>query len=388
MELRPILRLGGLISLALVVAACTPKRSDKAEIEIRSGGSAPAASGGALGPQVTDLGDGIRDYGEYQAVVAGPGETVGAVAQRIGLSAAELGAYNGLPPSHQLRDGDELVLPPRPGGYGTQVAAADSGGTLSDGAAPSIIATPLDGGTTGGTVSDPTAEDGWSPDLAEQAIARATGIQDDGSLAAPPSANDPLPPEPTTPAPLESPDLRQYQTAPQAKPQPPQSGEEQGTVIAKVAPAETQAATAEPVETQVATAPSQQPVPLTGARFQRPVEGPIAIGYRQGSGGTRNDGVDFAAPPGAPVVAADDGEVALVSESLGGLGTIVLLRHSDGLLTVYGRVDNVSLNKGALVSRGQKIGEVATPPSGGEARMHFEVRRGAESLDPTPFLAG
>jgi murein DD-endopeptidase MepM/ murein hydrolase activator NlpD len=121
-------------------------------------------------------------------------------------------------------------------------------------------------------------------------------------------------------------------------------------------------------------------------RLQRPVEGPIAIGFGQGAGPAKNDGVDFAAPAGAPVVAADDGEVALVSETLGGLGTIVLVRHKEEMLTVYGRIDKVSVKKGDFVRRGQKLGVVSNAAAPAEPRMHFEVRRGATVLDPMRFL--
>ncbi|MEM6905583.1 MAG: peptidoglycan DD-metalloendopeptidase family protein, partial [Pseudomonadota bacterium] len=232
------------------------------------------------------------------------------------------------------------------------------------------------------TPNAPVTDGGWSPALAEAAIQRATGLDEEGNLAAPPSANDPLPDEPQGARDLASPDLSQYQTGAANEPQP----QPRPAAVPQPAP--------EPVEvpeTEVAAAtPVTRPVSpgATPGSLTRPVQGPIVIGFRSNAGGSRNDGVDFAAPPGAPVLAADDGEVALVSQSLGGLGTIVLLRHSSGLLTVYGRVDGVTLTKGALVTRGQQIGVVATPPSGGEGRMHFEVRRGAESLNPEDFLAG
>ena len=119
----------------------------------------------------------------------------------------------------------------------------------------------------------------------------------------------------------------------------------------------------------------------------RPVSGPVAIGFNKGAGPTRNDGVDFAAKAGAPVVAAADGEVALVSQSLSGLGTIVLLRHPDELLTVYGRIADVTVTKGDAVKRGQQIGVVSNAGAPAEPRMHFEVRKGAESLDPMLFLS-
>jgi lipoprotein NlpD len=85
------------------------------------------------------------------------------------------------------------------------------------------------------------------------------------------------------------------------------------------------------------------------------------------------------------VRAAGPGEVALISESLGDLGTIVIIRHPDDVMTVYGRVANVTVERGQTVAQGQSIGSVAGGPS---PELHFEVRRGTESVDPAAYLGG
>ncbi|MEM6945291.1 MAG: M23 family metallopeptidase, partial [Pseudomonadota bacterium] len=123
-----------------------------------------------------------------------------------------------------------------------------------------------------------------------------------------------------------------------------------------------------------------------GISFTRPVDGPIAVPYNLSSSGTRNEGVDFDASPGTPVHAAAPGEVALVSQSLGGLGTIVLIRHRGDVLTVYGRVTDVQVGKGSRVAAGEPIGVVAPGDGTAPPRMHFEIRRGAESVNPQDYL--
>ena len=326
---------------------------------------------------------GVITYDGYQSVVARDGDTVTTVAERIGLSASALGSYNGLQPGHVLRPGDELSLPPRPGGYGAGAASLSAPVTappVRAEAQPPTIPTPpqstieqrpLDS-QQATTQQEPATGTGWSPSVAIAAIDRATGLNDDGTLAAPPSAGEPVPPEPKPARELSSPDLGQYQTEAATAPQPRPATE--------IPPAS--------VEQEVATASPAPPTPpATGdLRLTRPVQGPVAIGFNRGAGPAKNDGVDFAAPAGAPVVAAADGEVALVSQSLGGLGTIVLVRHPNDYLTVYGRVDQVSVSKGDIVSAGQPIGVVSDAAAPAEPRMHFEVRRGAESLDPMTFL--
>jgi murein DD-endopeptidase MepM/ murein hydrolase activator NlpD len=122
------------------------------------------------------------------------------------------------------------------------------------------------------------------------------------------------------------------------------------------------------------------------ARFAQPVAGSVTKPFSR-EAGTRSDGVAYAAPAGEPVRAAADGQVALVSESLGGdLGTVVLIRHEGQILTVYGRVGDVKVAKGDRVTKGEVIGAVAPGKAGGDPSLHFEVRRGTEPVDPAQFF--
>ncbi len=394
------LRRMGPALLLVGAAACSQRSGPPAEVEIRGtdpATGAPAAVATAPAGQSASPGrGGIVSYETYQTVVANDGETVAQLADRVGLSGSELAAYNGLTPSHQMRRGDELVLPPRPGGYGTggtalAAAPAPAGGieqTPLPGAQPGLsvpAATepasplpPLSPSAEPGLSQPPSAEPGaasgaWSPALAEAAIDRSTGLNPDGSLGAPPSSAEPVPPEPEPRRELASPLLGQYQTG---------AG---GTNAVVQPPIRPESASPAPAAGPAAAGTQVAAVAPPNVSMRKPVDGPVAIAFNKGAGPARNDGVDFAAPAGAPVVAAADGEVALVSQSLGGLGTIVLVRHQNDLLTVYGRIDSVTVAKGDRVQSGQQIGVVANTASG-EPRMHFEVRRGAESLDPMLFL--
>lgn len=385
----------------LAIAGCSPRQSaDRASVEIKGStpgvatASAPSgdlgAAPAAIGSTIPDA-SGIVSYDGYQAAVARSGDTVASVAERIGLSASELGSYNGLSPTHPLRPGDELVLPQRPGGYSTGVEAttvpaypnADIQIAATGQATTQIEAAPLD--STGSAPSDPTAQTnsaggGWSPDLAAAAIDRAVGVDNQGNLAAPPSSTEPLPPDPQAPVELASPELRQYQTPTSIQPTPqPRPVETITTPSEQVVEDNTTIELA-------TTAPAPQTlVPRSSGEFRLipPVSGPVVTRFNQGTGRGRNDGIDFAAPSGSAVVASAEGEVALVSQSLGGLGTIVLIRHYDDYLTVYGRIEGVTVRKGDLVSRGQQIGIVSPSP---QPRMHFEVRQGADSVDPEKFF--
>lgn len=386
-----------LAALLLAVAACGGRQpADRAAVEYK--GTVPeAGSPAALSPQAAaptaPIGTGgIVRYEGYQAAVARKGDTVASIAGRIGLSASELAAYNGLTPEHQLRAGDELVLPPQPGGYETdasqpaelpQTRLAQTELPTTAAAGPGIEQAPLEASPTAGTGQ---RSGDWSPDLAAAAIDRWQGFDQEGNLAPPPSSGRPLPPTPEPAPELASPQLDQYQTQPETE--TPSPAPRPAQTVTTPAEQSVEEAAAAPAEPPVAETPSETQVAVaapTAARMSliRPVTGPIVVGFHQGGGRARNDGVDFASPAGSPVVASAAGEVALVSQSLGGLGTIILVRHPGDYLTVYGRVDRVTVTKGDIVSQGQRIGVVA---SNSTPRMHFEVRKGAESLDPEQFF--
>ena len=109
-----------------------------------------------------------------------------------------------------------------------------------------------------------------------------------------------------------------------------------------------------------------------------PVSGQIIRSYDK----KKNQGIDISAPAGTAVKAADAGTVAAVTKDTDQV-TIVVIRHADNLLTVYAGLDGLKVKKGDKVSRGQTIGAVrAADP----AFLHFEVRKGVDSIDPMTFL--
>ena len=111
-------------------------------------------------------------------------------------------------------------------------------------------------------------------------------------------------------------------------------------------------------------------------KFAMPANGSIMRAYKKGT----NEGIDISAPPGSPIKAAGGGTVAAVTRDTDGV-PIVVVRHDDGLMTVYAGVDKLSVSKGDSVKRGQSLG--AARSSG---VLHFEVRDGFDSVDPEDYL--
>lgn len=99
-------------------------------------------------------------------------------------------------------------------------------------------------------------------------------------------------------------------------------------------------------------------------------------------------GVDLAAEPGTPVLAALAGRVLLV-EAVSGYGLTVLLDHGDGVQTLYAHLQHAVVERGAWVERDEVLGGVGMTGVASGPHLHFEVRhRGADllALDPTPHL--
>lgn len=103
-----------------------------------------------------------------------------------------------------------------------------------------------------------------------------------------------------------------------------------------------------------------------------------------------HEGIDLAAPEGAPVLAAHDGVVVLESDSWGRYGKVVVVK-GDGLLTVYAHNSVNKVGKGARVRRGQRIAQVGATGDASAPHLHFETRILDEhgrfaAVNPTVFF--
>lgn len=120
--------------------------------------------------------------------------------------------------------------------------------------------------------------------------------------------------------------------------------------------------------------------------FIWPVRGQVISSYGPKAGGLYNDGINIAAPRGTPVKAAANGTVVYVGDKLQSYGNLVLIRHTGGMITAYAHLNSVSVRQGMQVTRGQTIGAVGSTGTVANAQLHFEVRRGKETIDPKSYL--
>jgi hypothetical protein len=96
-------------------------------------------------------------------------------------------------------------------------------------------------------------------------------------------------------------------------------------------------------------------------------------------------GLDFAAPRGTPVVAANAGRVALLGDYFFP-GRLVALDHGLGVYTLYFHLDTVAVTDGERVDRGQVIGTVGSTGRATGPHLHFGAQVGVARVDPAALL--
>ena len=101
--------------------------------------------------------------------------------------------------------------------------------------------------------------------------------------------------------------------------------------------------------------------------------------------GHRHDGIDIAAPEGTTVSAAAAGTVIYAGEQTG-YGSIVIVRHDGGLVTLYAHNSRLLVDEGARVRRGEPIARVGQTGRTTGPHLHFEVREGTRPRNPLLYL--
>ncbi|MEO1106511.1 MAG: peptidoglycan DD-metalloendopeptidase family protein [Pseudomonadota bacterium] len=354
------------------------------------GFSTTGAAQSATASRPTPDARGVITYPNYQVAVARRGDTVRDVAARVGLPEGELSRFNGLQTTDTLREGEILALP--------RSVGATSGVDIASIAGSAIDQAPATGGVQTTTLepAKPAAAPAPTPTGPEpirhkvkrgetaytisrlyqvpvESLAEWNGLGPDfaireGQYLLIPVKNQPAPRGATPAAPAAS------------ATNVTQPGEGSPT---PTPPSATQPLPDEQVEprSEAPEAPDvtvEAPSNASRSALALPVTGKTIRTYEKG----KNEGIDIAAAPGTPVKAAEAGTVAAITADADQV-PIIVVKHKNDLLTVYANVDDITVKKGDRVKRGQQI---AALRGGDNAYVHFEVRKGFESVNPEPYL--
>jgi murein DD-endopeptidase MepM/ murein hydrolase activator NlpD len=96
-------------------------------------------------------------------------------------------------------------------------------------------------------------------------------------------------------------------------------------------------------------------------------------------------GTDLKLNIGDSVYAAFDGIVRIAKYDRRGYGNYVLIRHSNGLETLYGHLTNSIVTVGQVVKAGEMVGFGGNTGRSSGPHLHFEVRYQGNAIDPAKF---
>jgi len=96
-------------------------------------------------------------------------------------------------------------------------------------------------------------------------------------------------------------------------------------------------------------------------------------------------GIEIEGQLGQEIRAVTKGKIIYAGEDLKGYGKLVILKHDDGILTVYGNQNEILVAENQVVNAGQTIGIMGNSATE-QVKLIFEVRNGGKSIDPLKYL--
>ena len=320
---------------------------------------------------------GIISYPTYEVAVARQGDTIKNISDRLGLDSKSVARYNGMSSSETLNEGQLISLPNRVSSQtkkenpttpswnnvnvtelaSTAIEKATDQKKVTTKSNPKLENEPIrhkvSRGETAFTISR-------LYNVSIRSLAEWNGLDSNFTIREGQYLLIPLPKDQIAPV-SESASPGQVSNTPS----PPSSSEALPDPVIKET-SELETDQTKSIETN------------NEGRFAYPVNGKIIRDYVK----NKTDGIDISAPEGSPVVAAETGVVAAITTDTQGV-PIIVLKHEGNLLTVYAGLGNISVKEKEKVSRSQIIGNIR---SGDPSFLHFEVRRGFESIDPMEFF--
>jgi Peptidase family M23 len=87
------------------------------------------------------------------------------------------------------------------------------------------------------------------------------------------------------------------------------------------------------------------------------------------------------------VVAIDDGVVEDVYRfTVYGYGNAVLIKHENGLTSLYAHLNEISVTKGQNLKNGEKLGQMGNTGNSNEIHLHIEIKQDGINKNPLDFL--
>ncbi len=119
------------------------------------------------------------------------------------------------------------------------------------------------------------------------------------------------------------------------------------------------------------------------ANWVWPIKGKVIRNFNPSQIGA--NGIRIAGKRNQTVNAAEAGIVAYKGNGLNGYGNVIIIKHSNGLLSAYGFLNKTYVKKGQRVKKRQRIGSVGYAANK-KRMLHFEVRRNSKPVNPKAYI--
>ena len=97
------------------------------------------------------------------------------------------------------------------------------------------------------------------------------------------------------------------------------------------------------------------------------------------------NGIDIGFDAGSPVLAAASGKVVYAGAGLRGYGKLLIIQHDEVYLSAYAHNRRLLVEEGIFVQKGKLIAEMGETDAE-SPRLHFEIRKNGEPVDPLSYL--
>lgn len=131
--------------------------------------------------------------------------------------------------------------------------------------------------------------------------------------------------------------------------------------------------------------PNSKVIDVTGYFMPCPGQVTSNYGYRA-KFGRMHKGIDLAIRSNDTIYAAFDGKVRLTNYEARGYGNYVILRHPNGLETVYGHLNKFLVKPDQVVKAGQPIALGGSTGRSTGPHLHFETRYMGYAINPNAIF--
>jgi lipoprotein NlpD len=180
---------------------------------------------------------------------------------------------------------------------------------------------------------------------------------------------------------IETPRSSSTTSQPQAKPPAKTPSTEQKPVaVTKAQPAKTTVTGTKAPAGSTYSTPAGDP-----DRWLWPAEGKLVSTFRANDPARK--GIDIGNKAGQAVVASAAGQVVYSGSGLIGYGELIIIKHSDRMLSAYAHNRIRLVSEGQQVTAGSQIAEMGTNDRN-QAVLHFEIRVNGITEDPVKYFPG